>query len=61
MKKAFVLQVQGWGDDEYAFETVGVYSSKINAETAQRNAIAEWAEDTGGELVTRVDVFEMDA
>ena len=46
---------------EDAFETVGVYSSKINAETAQRNATAEWEEDTGGELVTRIDVFDMDA
>ncbi len=61
MKTVFVLQVQGWGDDEDAFETVGVYSSKVNAETAQRNAISEWAEDTGGELITRVDVFELDA
>lgn len=59
--KAYVLQVQGWGDDEDEFVNVGVYSSKVNAETAQRNAISEWAEDTGGELVTQIEVFDMDA
>ena len=61
MKKVFVLQVQGWGDDEDEFVNVGVYSSKVGAETAQRNAISEWAEDTGGELITQIETFELDA
>lgn len=59
--QVFVLQVQGWGDDEYEFVNVGVYSSRVGAETAQRNAIAEWDEDTGGLLVTNIDEFELDA
>jgi hypothetical protein len=56
-----MLQVQGWGEDEYEFVNIGAYSSKINAETAQRNAISEWAEDTGGELITKIEVWDVDA
>jgi hypothetical protein len=61
MKQVYMLQVQGWGDDEYEFVNIGAYSSKVNAEMAQRNAISEWAEDTGGELVTKIEVWELDA
>lgn len=61
MKKAYILQVQGWGDDEYEFVNVGVFSSKVNAEMGQRNVIAEWAEDVGGELVTRIETWDVDA
>ena len=59
--KAYVLQVQGYGDDEFAFENIGVYSSKVNAEMAQRNAIAEALEDNDLEIVTNIEVFDMDA
>ena len=60
MKKMFVLQVQGWGDDEDAFENVGVYDSKVGAETAQRNLIAE-ALDDGLDAITNIDEFELNA
>ena len=61
MKTVYVLSVQGWGDNEYAFETVGVYSSKINAEMAQRNLIAEAHEDGLTDAVTEITTFEVDA
>jgi hypothetical protein len=32
----YVLAAQGFGDDEDAFETVGVYSSEENAKAAQQ-------------------------
>mgnify|MGYP006276498499 FL=1 len=53
--------MQGYGDDEFAFENIGVYSSKVNAEMAQRNAIAEALEDNDLEIVTNIEVFDMDA
>lgn len=61
MKEVYILLVQGWGDREDEYVNVGVYSSLVNAETAQRNAIAEWDEDTGGQLVTDIQVFAVDA
>jgi hypothetical protein len=59
MAKVFVLLAQGYGDREDEFYNVGVYSSKINAETAQRNFIAE-ALDDGLDAVTDIEVWELD-
>jgi hypothetical protein len=61
MKKMFVLQVQGWGDDEYAFENVGVYDSRIGVETAQRNLISEALDDGMEDVVTNIEEFELNA
>jgi hypothetical protein len=60
MKTMFVLQVQGWGDDEDAFENVGVYDSRIGVETAQRNLISE-ALDDGLDAITNIEEFELNA
>lgn len=61
-KQVFVLQVQGWGDSEDEFVNVGVFSSLVNAEQAQRNAITEWEEDTGStNLVTNIETWDLDA
>ena len=62
MKKMFVLQVQGLNDySEDAFENVGVYDSRVGAETAQRNFISEALEDGLGDVVTNIDEFELNA
>jgi hypothetical protein len=60
MAKVFVLLAQGYGDREDEFYNVGVYSSKINAETAQRNFIAEALEDEL-DAVTQIETWELDA
>ena len=60
MAKVFVLLAQGYGDREDEFYNVGVYSSKVNAETAQRNFIAEALED-GLEAETQIETWELDA
>jgi len=60
-KTIFVVQVQGWGDDENAFYNTGVYSSRVNAETAQRNLIAEALEDGLEDVVTNIEEMELDA
>jgi len=61
MQKVYLLQVQGWGDLEDAMYTVGAYSSRINAETAQRNLIAEALEDGLTDVFTEIDVVTVDA
>jgi hypothetical protein len=60
MAKVFVLQAQGYGDREDEFYNVGVYSSKVNAEMAQRNFIAEALED-GLDAETQIETWELDA
>jgi len=61
MQKVYILTVQGWGDDEDAFYNTGVYSSRVNAETAQRNLIAEALEDGLEDVVTNIEEMELDA
>jgi len=61
MQKVYIVQVLGWGDDENAFYNTGVYSSRVNAETAQRNLIAEALEDGLKDVVTNIEEMELDA
>jgi hypothetical protein len=60
MQKVYVLQVQGWGDNENEFYVTGVYDSKDAVETAQRNLISE-ADADELETVTQIEVFELNA
>jgi hypothetical protein len=60
MKKMFVLQAQGWGEREDEFYNMGVYDSKVGAETAQRNLISE-ALDDGLDAITKIEEFELNA
>ena len=61
MQTMYVLQVQGWGDDEDAFYTTGVYDSEVGAETAQRNLISEALADGLEDVVTQIEEFELNA
>lgn len=61
MQKVYVLQAQGWGDNEDEFYNIGVYSDRIYAETAQRNAEVEWHADTDTWANLRIEEFELDA
>ena len=60
MKKVYIVQVQGWGDDEDAFYITGAYSTKEKAEDAERNIITE-AEADELEVVTQIEVVTVDA
>lgn len=40
----YVLQLQGTGDDEYAYENAGVYTSTTLAEAVLQNINADYAE-----------------
>ena len=59
MTKVYILQAQGFGDDEDAFENIGVFSSRAKLEKALEESQAQWAEDDL-EVETRVEEFELD-
>jgi hypothetical protein len=49
------------GDDEYAYDNIGVYSSRENAENALQNFIREAYDDGLSSIETRIEEFELDA
>ena len=59
MATVYVLQAQGFGDDEDAYENIGVFTSQDKLETALASLEEEWAEDEL-EVVTNVEEFELD-
>ena len=60
MQTMYVLQGQGMGDDEYAYENIGVYSSRERAENALQNFTREIISE-GCSIETRIEEFELDA
>jgi len=61
MSKVYVLQVQGWGDDEDAFYNTGVYSTKAKALAAEKTLLKEAAADGMPDAVTQIEALELDA
>jgi len=61
MQTMYVLQAQGLGDDEYAYENIGVYSSRERAENALQNFVRECYDDGLSSVETRIEEFELDA
>ena len=59
MARVYVLQAQGFGDDEDAYENIGVFSSQEKLESTLASLEEEWAEDEL-EVVTNVEEFELD-
>jgi hypothetical protein len=57
----YVLQGQGLGDDEFAYENIGVYSSRESAENALQNFIRDVYDDGLSSIETRIEEFELDA
>jgi len=56
----YIVQVQGWGDDEDAFYNTGAYSTKEKADEALAELVAQAQEDEL-EVVTNVEVITVDA
>ena len=61
MTKVYVLQAQGFGDDEYAFANIGVFSSmeKLQAELAILQE--EWETELQLNVVTNVEEHKLNA
>jgi hypothetical protein len=61
MKKVYIVQVQGWGDDEDAFYITGAYSTREKAEDAMHVLIADAHDDGLLDVVTEIEVVTVDA
>ena len=60
MVKVFILQAQGFGDDEMEFVNIGAYSSMPKLNKALKVLRKNWAEDDL-DVVTRVETYTVDA
>jgi len=61
MKIVFVLQAQGFGDNENEFYNIGVYDSIDNLNNAKENCIREAYDDGITEVVFNIEEFEVNA
>jgi hypothetical protein len=61
MQKVYVLQAQGFGDDEDAFYNIGVYDSVNGLENAKQNFVREAYDDGLTDVVLNVEEFEVNA
>ena len=61
MTKVYVLQAQGFGDSEYEFANIRVFSSKEKLETALASMQQDWLTDGLEDVVTNVEEYTLDA
>jgi hypothetical protein len=61
MKKVYIVKVQGWGDDEDAFENISAHSTRKLADTALKTLLTEAEADGLTDVVTDVEVITVDA
>jgi hypothetical protein len=61
MKKVYIVQVQGWGDDEDAFYNTGAYSTRKLAEQALADLLVQAEADGLTDVVTEIEVLTVDA
>jgi len=61
MQKVYIVKVQGWGDDEDAFENISAHSTRELAEDAMHVLIAEAHDDGLLDVVTDIEVITVDA
>jgi hypothetical protein len=63
MKKVYIVQVQGWGDDEDEFYNFGTYSTQALAEAKIEELLQGWEADGNDrdDVVTDVEVMTLDA
>ena len=61
--QVYIVQVQGWGDDEDEFYNVGAYSTRARAEAALEDLLVQWEADGGerDEVVHEIEVITVDA
>jgi len=61
MQKVYIVQVQGWGDDEDAMYNAGAYSTRELAEQAEADLITQAEADGLTDVVTDIEVLTVDA
>jgi hypothetical protein len=61
MTKVFIVQAQGWGDDEDAMYNISAHSTREKAEDAMHVLIAEAHSDGLEDVVTDIEEMTLDA
>lgn len=61
MTKVYILQAQGFGDSEYEFANIGVFSSKEKLEAALASMQQDWLTDGLEDVVTNIEEYTLDA
>ena len=61
MKKVYIVQVRGWGDDEDAMENVGAFSTRELADAHVVQLLADAEADELLEVETDIQVMTLDA
>ena len=61
MQKVYIVQVQGWGDDEDAMYITGAYTTRTKAEAAVQQLTADAHADGLDDVVTEIEVVTVDA
>jgi len=63
MSKAYIVQIQGWGDSEDEFYNMGAYSTRAKAEAALEDLLQQWEADgcDRDDVVYEIDVNTVDA
>ena len=63
MSKAYIVQIQGWGDSEDEFYNMGAYSTRGKAEAALEDLLQQWEADgcDRDDVVYEIDVNTVDA
>ena len=61
MQKVYIVQVQGWGDDEDAMYNTGAYTTRDRAEQALADLLAQAEADGLTDVVTDIEVITLDA
>ena len=61
MQKVYIVQVQGWGDDEDAMNNTGAYSTRTLAEQALADLLTQAEADGLTDVVTDIEVLTVDA
>ena len=44
-KQVHIVQIQGWGDDEYEFYNMGTFSTRAKAEAGLEDLLQQWEAD----------------
>jgi hypothetical protein len=61
MQKVYILQAQGFGDDENEFVNIGAFSTRANAEASLAGLIEEWEAEELYDVETRIEEFVLNA
>jgi len=61
MKKVYIVQAQGFGDDEDAMYNTGAYTTRALAEQALADLLTQAREDGLEDVVTDIEVLTVDA